>query len=273
MPRGHLVRLTLLLVVLLSPAGVHPLFAQTAAELFDPTVLQEIRLFMNSRDLRQLREHYQDRTHYTADLLWRDTRIRNAAVRSRGTGSANPNQAGAARRVRPLHHRPAFPRTADAGPRQPLAGSRDDPRACGDGDVHPPGPACPAPVVLPALHQQSVPGCVRGDRGAQRGIRHACARGNRRLRVRIPLAAPVLRRGSRGHRGVRPVVRAADARARGRLHACTGPSRSSSARRISRTTPSGASAWSSISTCRSSSRTRRSRRSSRRTTGCWAMPG
>ena len=94
MPPGHLVRVTLLLVVLLSSAGVHPLFAQTAAELFDPTVLQEIRLFMNSRDLQQLREHYQDRTHYTVDLLWRDTRIRNAAVRSRGTGSANPIKPG-----------------------------------------------------------------------------------------------------------------------------------------------------------------------------------
>jgi spore coat protein CotH len=91
---GHLVRVTLLLLVLLPPAGVHPLFAQTAADLFDPTVLQEIRLFMNSRDVQQLHERYQDRTHYTVDLAWRSSRIRNAAVRSRGTGSANPIKPG-----------------------------------------------------------------------------------------------------------------------------------------------------------------------------------
>ena len=144
---------------------------------------------MNSRDLRQLREHYQDRDalHRRPALAGHaDSQCRCPVARYRKRES---NQAGAAHRVRPLHHRPAFPRTADARPRQPLAGSRDDPRACGDGDVHPPGPACPAPVVLPAVHQQSVPGRVRGDRGAQRGIRRPCARGNRRLRVRIPLAA------------------------------------------------------------------------------------
>jgi spore coat protein CotH len=71
-----------------------PAFAQTAADLFDASTLQEIRLFMNSRDLQQLREHYQESTHYTVDLLWRGTRLRNAAVRSRGTGSANPVKPG-----------------------------------------------------------------------------------------------------------------------------------------------------------------------------------
>jgi spore coat protein CotH len=71
-----------------------PAFAQTAADLFDASTLQEIRLFMNSRDLQQLREHYEESTHYTVDLLWRGTRLRNAAVRSRGTGSANPVKPG-----------------------------------------------------------------------------------------------------------------------------------------------------------------------------------
>ena len=35
-----------------------------------------------------------ERTYYTVDLLWRGTRIRNAGVRSRGTGSANPVKPG-----------------------------------------------------------------------------------------------------------------------------------------------------------------------------------
>jgi spore coat protein H len=87
------VRLPLLVLVVLS-AGVADLFAQTAADLFDTSTLQEVRLFMNSRDLQQLREHYQESTHYTVDLLWRGERVRNAAVRSRGTGSANPVKPG-----------------------------------------------------------------------------------------------------------------------------------------------------------------------------------
>ena len=35
-----------------------------------------------------------ERRYYTVDLLWRGTRIRNAGVRSRGTGSANPVKPG-----------------------------------------------------------------------------------------------------------------------------------------------------------------------------------
>jgi hypothetical protein len=93
MPICHAVRLILLVLVVLS-AGVPDLFAQTAADLFDTSTLQEVRLFMNSRDLQRLRERYQDSTHYTVDLLWRGERVRNAAVRSRGTGSANPVKPG-----------------------------------------------------------------------------------------------------------------------------------------------------------------------------------
>jgi spore coat protein CotH len=68
--------------------------AQTAGELFAADTLHEVRLFMNSRDLQDLRAHYLDRTHYTVDLLWRGSRVRNAAVRSRGTGSANSVKPG-----------------------------------------------------------------------------------------------------------------------------------------------------------------------------------
>jgi spore coat protein CotH len=68
--------------------------AQTAEELFDPSTLHEIRLFINSRDLQQLRRNFELNTYYTADLLWRGVRVRNVAVRSRGAGSRNGTKLG-----------------------------------------------------------------------------------------------------------------------------------------------------------------------------------
>jgi spore coat protein CotH len=68
--------------------------AQTAEELFDPSALHEIRLFINSRDLQQLRRNFELNTYYTADLLWRGVRVRNVAVRSRGAGSRNGTKLG-----------------------------------------------------------------------------------------------------------------------------------------------------------------------------------
>lgn len=41
-----------------------------------------------------LHEHYQENTYYTAVLSWQDLRVRNVAVRSRGTGSRNPVKIG-----------------------------------------------------------------------------------------------------------------------------------------------------------------------------------
>ena len=77
------------LLLAASPAG-----AQTAAELFDPNSVQEIRLFVNSRDLAQFRAHTELNTYYTADLLWRNIRVRNVGIRSRGAGSRNPIKPG-----------------------------------------------------------------------------------------------------------------------------------------------------------------------------------
>ena len=68
--------------------------AQTADDLFDINTLQEIRLSVNSRDLRSLRQRYLDNTYYAADLTWRNVKLRNVAVRSRGQGSRNPVKPG-----------------------------------------------------------------------------------------------------------------------------------------------------------------------------------
>jgi spore coat protein H len=68
--------------------------AQTSAELFDPDTLQEVHLFINSRDLLRLREEFSENTWYAADLQWRNIRVRNAAVRSKGLASRNPIKLG-----------------------------------------------------------------------------------------------------------------------------------------------------------------------------------
>jgi len=75
-------------------AGAVPARAQTAAELFDINTLQEIRLSVNSRDLRTLRQNFNLNTYYTADLTWRNIRVRNVGIRSRGLGSRNGTKLG-----------------------------------------------------------------------------------------------------------------------------------------------------------------------------------
>ena len=81
-----------LLAILLLAAA--PAAAQGQAELFDQTSVQEIRLFVNSRDLAAFRAHTELNTWYTADLLWRNIRVRNVGIRSRGQGSRNPVKPG-----------------------------------------------------------------------------------------------------------------------------------------------------------------------------------
>jgi spore coat protein CotH len=80
-------------IVMLTSAAA-PAHGQTADDLFDINTLQEIRLSVNSRDLRALRQRYLDNTYYAADLTWRNVKLRNVAIRSRGQGSRNPAKPG-----------------------------------------------------------------------------------------------------------------------------------------------------------------------------------
>jgi spore coat protein CotH len=66
----------------------------TAADLFDDSVVQEIRLSVNSKDLAILRAKFDLNTFYPADLTWRGQRVRNVGIRSRGTGSRNAQKLG-----------------------------------------------------------------------------------------------------------------------------------------------------------------------------------
>ena len=58
-----------------------------ADAFFDDNSLQEIRLSINGRDWRTLKDNYLDNTYYPTDFRWRDQVVRNAGIRSRGTGS------------------------------------------------------------------------------------------------------------------------------------------------------------------------------------------
>jgi spore coat protein CotH len=71
-----------------------PVAAQTSDDLFDASTLQEIRIVMSTRDLQTMRANFQLNTYYPADLQWRDLRIRNVAVRSRGAASRSSTKMG-----------------------------------------------------------------------------------------------------------------------------------------------------------------------------------
>ena len=71
----------LLLASMLTPAMAD---AQTTADLFDSDTLQEVQVFINSRDLKELREHYWENRYYPADFVWRGIRVRNVGIRERG---------------------------------------------------------------------------------------------------------------------------------------------------------------------------------------------
>ncbi|MEO8257601.1 MAG: CotH kinase family protein [Acidobacteriota bacterium] len=64
-----------------------PQTVSNADAFFDDTVMQEVRLTINSRDWQSLKDNYLDNTYYPADFRWRDHTIRNIGIRSRGTGS------------------------------------------------------------------------------------------------------------------------------------------------------------------------------------------
>ena len=71
-----------------------PARAQSQEDLFNPDAIQELRLTINTRDLRDLRANFEKDTYYTADLQWRNIRVRSAGVRSRGGASRNPLKLG-----------------------------------------------------------------------------------------------------------------------------------------------------------------------------------
>jgi len=69
-------------------------WAQTANELFDEGTLQDVRIFIHSRDLAELRERYLEDVYYPADFEWRGLRVRNVGVRVRGLATRSASKPG-----------------------------------------------------------------------------------------------------------------------------------------------------------------------------------
>src|SRR5690348_2392968 len=63
-------------------------------EFFDGNALQEIHLSMLPGDWLSLKEHFELDTYYPCQMQWKEMIIKDAAVRSRGSGSRNPIKPG-----------------------------------------------------------------------------------------------------------------------------------------------------------------------------------
>jgi hypothetical protein len=61
--------------------------APTDADLFDDTVLHEMRLAMHPSDWQRLKDNYFENFYYPADFQWRDIVVENIGIRSRGRGT------------------------------------------------------------------------------------------------------------------------------------------------------------------------------------------
>jgi spore coat protein CotH len=82
----------ILLVVLLLIPG--PAAAQGLDAFFDDQTLQEVRIFIHSQDLREMRERYAEDIYYPADFTWRGIRVRNVGVRVRGLATRSAIKPG-----------------------------------------------------------------------------------------------------------------------------------------------------------------------------------
>jgi CotH protein len=71
-----------------------PAVAQTFDELFDPSVLQDVRVRMKPGDWETLKEHYLEDTYYRGDFQWRDLTVPIVGIRSRGSASRNAHKPG-----------------------------------------------------------------------------------------------------------------------------------------------------------------------------------
>jgi len=68
--------------------------AQTADDLFAANAVQDVFISVNDRDLAELRERYQENVYFPADVAWRDLRLHNVGLRSRGLASRSATKPG-----------------------------------------------------------------------------------------------------------------------------------------------------------------------------------
>jgi spore coat protein CotH len=68
--------------------------AQTVDDLFASNAVQDVFISVNDRDLAELRDRYQENVYFPADLVWRDRRLQNIGIRSRGLASRSATKPG-----------------------------------------------------------------------------------------------------------------------------------------------------------------------------------
>ena len=163
------------LAAILFVIGAVPALGQTAAELFDANAVQDIRLSVNTRDLALLRQNYQANTYYPADLAWKNLKVRNVGIRSRGQGSRNSSKLGLRVDMARYTTGQKFVGLStiildniwqdDSMLREKLTFTMFEKMGVGA-----PG------IILPAIYQQPVPGPLRDHRGDRRRLHKA---GNR----------------------------------------------------------------------------------------------
>ncbi len=103
MPRSPLSSLLIVLVAV-ACLGVRPspLAAQTptspapdpTAAFFDDSVVHDLYFVINNKDWQTLKDNYLDNTYYPTDFKWNGVIVRNAGIRSRGTGSRSGAKPG-----------------------------------------------------------------------------------------------------------------------------------------------------------------------------------
>lgn len=77
-----------------SPADPQRPVDATADPFFNDTVLQEVRLSINPRDWRELRDNYLTNRYFPCYFVWNGITVKNVGIRSRGTGSRSGTKPG-----------------------------------------------------------------------------------------------------------------------------------------------------------------------------------
>ena len=85
------IRWCLLCALLAAPSLAH---AQGFEDLFNTAALQRIDLLVNSRDWEKLKANFKENEYYPADVRWNGQTVRNAGIRSRGSGSRSGTKPG-----------------------------------------------------------------------------------------------------------------------------------------------------------------------------------
>src|SRR5262245_13907923 len=64
------------------------------APFFDDSIVHDVYFTINTKDWQTLKVNYLDNTYYPVDFRWNNEGVRNAGIRSRGTGSRSGEKPG-----------------------------------------------------------------------------------------------------------------------------------------------------------------------------------